>query len=172
MNLSPMMKQYEEAYPSFKFLGPYPIDFAAQDPYVQTKRCIIGEMCGLNLAQEAAKGKRGVGFVFNLDPHYKEGSHWIASYIDIPKKTFYYFDSYGYPPPAQIRKFMQWLTIQEPKMKLEYNGRRFQYKESECGMYCLYFIIRMLMGDRFRTLVRRSPPDTFMLDMRDYLYST
>jgi hypothetical protein len=128
-------------------------------------------MCELNLRQSYDRGKKRIGIIYNLDPHYKNGSHWVANYIDIPTKTVYYFDSYGYPPPAQIRKFMQWLTIQEPSMKLAFNGRRFQYRDSECGMYCLYFIIRMLMGDKFKSFVRRSPPDSYMYDLRDYLYS-
>jgi Ulp1 protease family, C-terminal catalytic domain len=171
LNIEDVMKQYEETYPWFEFMGPFPIDFAAKDPYADKTRCIIGEMCGLNLKEQREKGKRAVGFVFNLDPHYKEGSHWIAAYIDIPRHRAYYFDSYGMEPPAQIRRFMQWLTIQDPRMKLAFNGRRFQYKESECGMYCLYFIIRMLMGDSFRRFIRRLPPDSYMLDLRDHLYS-
>jgi hypothetical protein len=57
-------------------------------------------------------------------------------------------------------------------MKLFYNGRRFQYKNSECGMYSMYFIIRMLMGDDFKRFSRKAPPDAFMLDLRDWLFST
>lgn len=171
-NIADVMKQYEEINNDFVFLGPYPIDFAAKDPYTDKKQCIIGEMCSMDLDRERAKGKSKIGIVYNLDPHYKDGSHWVANYIDIPKKRIYYFDSYGMEPPAQIRKFMQWLTIQEPNLKLAYNGRRFQFKDSECGMYCLYFLIRMLMGDTFRSFVRRSPPDNYMLDLRDYLFST
>lgn len=171
-NIADVMRQYEEINRDFVFLGPYPIDFAAKDPYTEKKKCIIGEMCSMDLDREKTRGKSKIGIVYNLDPHYKDGSHWVANYIDIPKKKLYYFDSYGMEPPAQVRKFMQWLTIQEPALKLAYNGRRFQFKDSECGMYCLYFLIRMIMGDSFRRFVRHSPPDTYMLDLRDYLFST
>lgn len=171
-NIANVMKQYEDVYDDFAFLGPYPIDFAAKDPYTEKKRCIIGEMCSLNLGEHLQQGKKRIGIVYNLDPHYKGGSHWVANYIDIPRKQVYYFDSYGMEPPAQVRKFMQWLTIQEPRMQLAFNGRRFQFKDSECGMYCMYFLIRMLMGDSFKRFVRRSPPDSYMLDLRDYLFST
>lgn len=171
-NIASVMKQYEETNPQFQFLGPYPIDFAAKDPYTEQKRCIIGEMCNLNLEHMKTLGKSKVGIVYNLDPHYKGGSHWVANYIDIPRHKVYYFDSYGMDPPMQVRKFMQWLTIQDPAMQIAFNGRRFQFRDSECGMYCMYFLIRMLMGDGFRSFVRRSPPDTYMLDLRDYLFST
>jgi hypothetical protein len=173
LNIKDVMDQYEEAYPTFKFMGPFPIDFAARDPYEKGEdKCIIGDMCALNLKKEAKEGKTMIGIVYNLDPHYKDGSHWVASFINIPKKTCYYFDSYGMKPPQQVYKFMQWLTLQEPAMKLGWNGRRFQRKNSECGMYCMYFLDRMIRGDPYLKFVRRSPPDRFMLDLRDWMFST
>jgi hypothetical protein len=172
-NIRDVMKQYEEARPDFKFLGPYPIDFASQDPNTPVKgECLIDEMCELNLKKEQQNGKNSIGIVYNLDPHYKNGSHWVANYIDIPNKRCYYFDSYGMKPPKQIYKFMQWLTLQEPKMNLGWNGRRFQHQNSECGMYSMYFIDRMLAGDPFLKFCRRAPPDRIMLDFRDWMFST
>jgi len=172
-NIRDVMKQYEEAHPDFKFLGPYPIDFAARDPYeTSQKKCLVNEMCSLDLDGKELEGKDYIGIVYNLDPHYKGGSHWVANYIDIPNKSCYYFDSYGMAPPKQIEKFMQWLTIQEPAMKLGWNGRRFQRSDTECGMYCLYFLDRMLAKEPFLKFCRRAPPDRFMLDMRDWMFST
>ena len=177
-NIRDVMTQYEEAFPSFKFLGPYPIDFAAAadstatSPGTDTKNCLIPEMCQLDLDEAELKGKEHIGIVYNLDPHYKSGSHWVANYINIPKKTCYYFDSYGMKPPKQIYKFMQWLSIQEPDIQLGWNGRRFQFQNSECGMYCLYFIDRMIAGEDFLKFCRRAPPDSFMLDLRDNFFST
>jgi len=172
LNIRDVMIQYEDVYPKFKFLGPYPIDFAAPDPYDKSQPCLISEMCELDLDGKDMKGKDYIGFVFNLDPHTKEGSHWIASFINIPKKEFYYFDSYGMRPPKQVDRFMQWLTLQEPELKLLVNGRRFQRKESECGMFCMYFIVCMLKGESFRHFCRRSPSDDLMLEMRETFYST
>jgi hypothetical protein len=167
-----VMTQYEEAHPNFKFLGPYPIDFAAADPYSKGQdKCLIGDMCSLNFQKESLLGKTCIGIIYNLDPHYKDGSHWVANFINIPKKQCYYFDSYGMKPPKQVYKFMQWLGIQEPKIKLGWNGRRFQYSNTECGMYCMYFLDRMIAGEPFLRFCRRSPPDSFMLDMRDWMFS-
>jgi len=75
-------------------------------------------------------------------------------------------------PPPQIYKFMQWLTIQEPEMKLMMNSKRFQKKDSECGMFSMYFIIRMLEGESFQDFCRRNPSDELMLNMRKVMYSS
>jgi len=172
-NIRDVMMQYEESMPTFKFLGPYPIDFAAADPYSGgEKKCLINEMCELDLDGKDLEGKDHIGIVYNLDPHYKDGSHWVANYINIPKKTCYYFDSYGLPPPKEIDRFMQWLTIQEPTMKLGWNGVRFQKKNSECGMYCLYFLSRMLAHEPFLKFCRCAPSDAFMLELRNWIFST
>jgi hypothetical protein len=173
-----VMIQYEEAFPHFKFLGPFPIDFAAEDPSAGgaaakgKPTCLNTEMCELDIHKEATKEKTMIGIIYNTDPHYKGGAHWIANFINIPKKQCYYFDSYGMKPPKQIYKFMQWLGIQEPKIQLGWNGRRFQYSNTECGMYCMYFLDRMISGESFLHFCRRSPPDSFMLDMRDWMFST
>lgn len=173
-NIENVMKQYEEAYPNFEFMGPFPIDFAAPDPYDHSgkQQCLIKEICSLRVADSIKNGTQYIGIIYNLDPHFKNGSHWVANFIDIPKHRCYYFDSYGYEPPKQVARFMKWLTTQDPQMKLSYNARRFQHQDSECGMYSLYFIIRMLMGDIFRPFCRRQPRDSMMLDLRDWLFST
>ena len=165
LNIEAVMKQYEEVRP----------DFDAPDPYAHAgggKKCLIREICDLNVNEFFKEGKKYVGIVYNLDPHFKGGSHWIASFIDIPRHKCFYFDSYGMEPPKPIAKFMKWLTTQDNQMKLYYNSRRFQFKGSECGVYSLYFIIRMLAGEPFRTFCRRAPRDSAMLDLRDELFST
>jgi hypothetical protein len=173
-NIENVMKQYEDAHPEFEFMGPFPIDFAAPDPYTKTneQQCLIKEICALRVTDAIKNGTKYIGIVYNLDPHFKNGSHWVANFIDIPKHKCYYFDSYGYEPPKQVARFMKWLTTQDPKMQLSYNAHRFQHKDSECGMYSLYFIIRMLMGDQFRPFCRREPPDSTMLHFRNWIFST
>lgn len=174
-NIADVMKQYEETYPHFKFFGTNPIDFAAPDPYnsdaAAKKQCLIDSICKLNLKDLMAKGKTHLGFVYNLDPSNKGGSHWIASFTDIPAHRTYYFDSYGIKPPHQIARFMRSLTLQDPQMKLRSNGIKFQYGDSECGMYSLYFLIRMLEGDNFREFCKRAPKDERMLALRKWLFA-
>jgi len=174
-NIGDVMKQYEEVYPEFKFFGTNPIDFSAPDPYdpsaAAKNKCLQDEICKLNLKTLLAQGKTKLGFVYNLDPSNKSGSHWIASFTDIPAHRTYYFDSYGMKPPPQIARFMRSLTLQDPQMKLGFNAVRFQLGDTECGMYCLYFLIRMLAGDNFRKFCRASPRDSEMLSLRQQLFA-
>ena len=174
-NIKAYLDQYEDARPDFEFMGPFPIDFAAPDPYAQgggSPRCLMTEMCSLRVKHAMEAGTKYIGIVYNLDPHFKGGSHWIANFIDLARHRCYYFDSYGYKPPKQIETFMKWLTAQDPSMRLEYNARRLQYKNTECGTYCCYFITRMLLGDSFKEFTHRNPSDADMLALRPWMFST
>ena len=174
-DIEAVMRQYEEADPTFKFMGTLPIDFSAPDPYNKhIKQCLHPEMCKLDLKAEYQRGIRHIAIVFNLDPHFKSGSHWIALFISIKnirKPWAAYFDSYGYPTPKQIAIFMRSLKDQIPSIKLMYNARRFQYGGSECGMYSLYFIITMLSGMPFKQFCKHAVPDGEMLRLREVLFS-
>ena len=175
-NIMHVMKQYEEAIPSFTFLGVFPIDFSAPNPYQHSgeKKCLHKELCELNLINEYHKGKRGIGMVFNLDPHYKGGSHWVALYINlinINKPFVCYFDSYGYDTPPLIARLMRSFKLQIKNCHLGRNARRFQYGNSECGMFSIYFIICMIHGISFKQFCKDSVSDEFMLQLRNILFS-
>lgn len=165
------MRQYEEAFPEFKFLEVVPIDFSAQDPYEKDKKkCIVDSFCHVELASLKASGKTKVGAVFNLDPSYKGGSHWVALFININSHEVLYFDSYGLPPPEQISRFMRSLTLQDSKMQLKHNARRFQYKDSECGMYSMIFILCMLSGESFKYFCKHPISDEQAEAFRKFMY--
>jgi hypothetical protein len=175
-NIMAVMKQYEEAVPWFKFLGVFPIDFSAPDPYQRggPPQCLYKELCRLKLKEEYAKGVRGIGMIFNLDPHFKSGSHWVALYIDLHhiKKPFVgYFDSYGYKTPSLIARLMRSFKLQIHQCELGFNARRFQFGDSECGMFSLYFIICMIRGIPFQDFCKDSVNDQFMLELRNILFT-
>jgi len=175
-NIQNVMKQYEEVFPWFEFMGVYPMDFSVQNPYVKNSapKCLHAELCNLKLKDEYAKGKRGIGMVFNLDPHYKSGSHWVGLYIDIQniKKPFIsYFDSYGYKTPPMIARFMRAFTLQIPECELGFNARRFQHSNTECGMYSMYFIVCMIYGIQFKNFCKEATKDATMLELRKILFA-
>ena len=175
-NIQNVMKEYEIAFPWFEFMGVYPIDFSVPDPYRKhsAPKCLHAELCDLTLKDEYAKGKRGIGMVFNLDPHYKGGSHWVGLYIniqDITKPFISYFDSYGYKTPPMIARFMRAFTLQIPTCELGFNARRFQYSNTECGMYSMYFIICMIHGISFKNFCKEATADSTMLELRTILFS-
>ena len=173
-NITDVMKQYEDTYKDFKFLGVLPIDFAAPDPYKGGDgKCIVNTICDLKLPELEKSGISRLAAVVNLDPHFKDGSHWVGIFIDLRPsiRKVYYFDSYGIKPPQQIATLMRSLTLQDPDLTLEVNGRRFQYQGSECGMYSLYFIIRMLDGANFGEFCHQVIPDEEMIRLRRWIFS-
>ena len=91
-------------------------------------------------------------------------------FIDIKKGKIYYFDSYGEKIEKEIKKLVK--RIQDQSMKLgdrfeyEYNKIRHQYTESECGMYCLYFIVKLLEGQSYESLTKNKISDKKMRDLR------
>ena len=133
-------KQYEQVVPTFKFLGAYPIDFTRIYHY------IFGEF---SVSDYLSQGYKKIGIVFNEDPHDKPGSHWIGLFLDLPKRTAYFFDSYGDPPH---RRVALWVNSLQPTFKLKYNRTRHQLLNSECGMYTIHFIVRMALGVSFRKI--------------------
>ena len=98
-----VMKQWEQRYKCFNFIGPSPIDY---DTHKMFGECVWDELCKFNLNNHLKNKKKKIGVIFNLDPHYKSGSHWVAVFMNDIKKTIYYFDSYGDPPHPQIKKFI------------------------------------------------------------------
>jgi hypothetical protein len=149
VDITDVMRQYEHAYPSFQFIGPSPIDFDSLKIYGQ---CVWEELCKFELYDYIHKGKTKIGIVFNTDPHYKEGSHWIALFINVSKKYIYYFDSNGNPPPNEVKKFSERVKSQGNSLGIDLNvtsnyPRSHQKTDSECGMYVLYFIIKLLTGN-------------------------
>jgi len=183
-NIADALNQFEKVYPNFEFMGPFPIDFAAPDPYQSgagagtEQKCLMTEICELRVKKAMESGTTDIGIVYNLDPHFKGGSHWVSNYIDIAGHVCYYFDSYGMAPPPQVKRFMQWLTTQDPTMKLHYSSRRLQYGNTECGVYSIYFITAMLLRGKasskaqFLKLSRKRPSDSDMLKMRNWFFST
>lgn len=172
VDINRFMKQYEKTYKSFEFLGPSPIDY---DHHMMYDECVWEELCKFDLSKYLNKGKTNIGIIFNLDPHYKEGSHWVAVYIKARNKGIYYFDSYGEKTPKRILKFMKNVQKQSSQLGEQYkiyeNKKRHQYSNSECGMYCLYFIKHMLHTGDFKTISTKKISDNKMKKLRNIYFN-
>jgi hypothetical protein len=153
IDIQDAMKQWEDYDKSFRFLGASPLDY---DSKIYDNQCVWNDLCNFNLENEINDGVKKIGVVFNLDKHDKDGSHWVGVYIDLNKKHIYFFDSYGDPPPSRIMKFCRDVKKQAKKLNLKYkiivNKKRHQYKDGQCGMYSMYFIISLLKGISFNAL--------------------
>jgi len=143
-----VMKQYEKAYKCFDFIGPTPINFNTRKLYGE---CVWEELCHFNLADQIKNGKTKIGIIFNTDPHYKGGSHWISLFINIKKGTIFFFDSAGDKIPDQIMKFVNNVIEQGHSLnkRIDFTFDQnypveHQYGNTECGIYSLFFIVHML----------------------------
>lgn len=173
LDIMNVMKQYEKRYHCFEFIGPSPIDF---DTHIMYGECVWEELCKFNIETYLKKEKYKIGVIFNLDPHYKGGSHWVSLFINIRKKCIYYFDSYGQKPEKEIETFVNRVISQASKlgieMKYEYNKKRHQYSNSECGMYSLYFIIENLKDTPIQDLFEKRVEDKKMLELRNIYFNS
>jgi hypothetical protein len=169
LDIDNIINQYYKIYFDFIFFGAIPIDFDDL-PQLGIKDLDFNKLIN--------DKKTKIGIVFNLDEHYKSGSHWVALYADIdPNKDnyIYYFDSYGIPPEKRIKILIDRIynfcsnNKQSFKkqnggklnkiVKYEYNNIRHQFKGSECGVYSINFILRLLKGEKFKDITTNITTD-------------
>jgi len=171
-NINLVMEQYESSHKGFKFLGAVPVDFEEINYPVEKEDFGFSEM---DLNKMCDAGYKKLGVVFNLDEHDQGGSHWVAGYIDIDGGKVYYFDSYGEEPDRRIRSFLRKCYKGCKQMtggKIDVrrttiddilvNDIRHQYKNSECGVYSINFIVRLLEGDTFDNIIKSKVDDETM----------
>lgn len=163
-DIEKVMFQYENKSPDFKFIGVVPIDF---DYEYSASKCVVDELCKLDIHKLYKKNIRKMGIVFNLDAHDEPGSHWVALYSDFNKGEIYYYDSYGIFQPKEIKILMDRLSIQGSKIKgqpfkLYNNHIRHQFKNSECGVYSMHFITEFLNGKSYKEIIENRVPDDLM----------
>ena len=141
-----VMKGYENKYQDYNFIGPSPIDF---DKKIDNDTCVYNELCNFDLRKFVKNNINKIGFIFNTDPHYKSGSHWIAMYLDLNKNILFFFDSNGDMIPQEIKKLSKRIVNQGKELShnIKYDDNyniSHQKSNTECGMYCLYFLISLL----------------------------
>ena len=173
LDIEAVMKQYEKKYNDFVFIGPVPIDF---DTELHPGYCVINELCKINLNKLLKNGKRKLGVIFNLDPHDKPGSHWVSMYADFNDlNEIYYFDSYGLKEPREVTRLMERLKQQNEKINnvqtnLHVNNIRHQFKNSECGVYSMNFILKLLEGNNYNDVKNNIVKDDDMELNREKLF--
>ena len=157
------MKQYEDVYDDFKFIGPVPIDFDLKNKF---NSCVVSNLCKINVKNLIDNNIMKLGVIFNLDKHTQSGSHWIAMFMNLNKDIIGYWDSYGYKPPDEVCVLMKKLKIQSKKNgfnpKIKINKIRHQFKGTECGVYSMHFIIEQLKGRNYNEITQNVINDDSM----------
>ena len=89
-------------------------------------------------------------YVFNLDPSYKPGVHWVAVYIDRNGLTEY-FDSFAHPSPREIKDFLytcaaSWNYNHVPVQELY---------STTCGQFVVFYIYQRCSGLTLESILRK-----------------
>lgn len=173
-NINDIMGQYEQKYSEFKFLGAVPIDFEDLttlgisdlnfDQLYKSGKTKIGLV--INLDEHWKRGSHWVSMFADLNTN---SVFYFDSYGIKPRNRITNF----------VKKIALWcykrniLNIQhgssqdveltdtesnfmrakknkyEEKLNVAYNKTRHQFKNSECGVYSVNFILRLLKGEQF-----------------------
>ena len=172
-----VMKQYEISNKGFYFVGAVPVDFQSPTDSGQLGRCVVQALCNVQVHRWWNQGIRQVGIVYNLDLHNEPGSHWVSSFIDLENNGVYYYDSFGAEQPYEINSFMESIASQLEEFHNEpctvrTNDIRHQFRNTECGVYSMYFIVSMLDGVTYDEFVTNGLSDTQMNKYRHVFYNT
>ena len=93
-------------------------------------------------------------FIYNLEPSYMNGSHWVSTYVK--NNVINYFDSFGLPPFEEM--------VNHAKKKnvtlLHQNQQIQNLFSATCGWFCLYFLNEMHKGKDYFDLLQVFDKDT------------
>ena len=165
-DINRVMRQYEEAYPHFRFIHSTSIDFdskstahsfssSSSSSGSASRSCVSNDMCQFSLQRYIAQHVSQIAVVINTAKHTRAGEHWFAIFIDIPERVLFYFDSAPEKTaPKQVRDFLkrvqkQGLAIRPTPVEFQLHDNlqnTHQRGDNECGMYSLYFIVSMMTG--------------------------
>ena len=172
LDIESVMRQYEKFYKCFEFLGPSPIDYDTHKLYGE---CVWEELCKFNLSEQLKRHKNKIGIILNTDPHYKNGAHWISMFINIKNKTIVYFDSNGDESPKEVKKLLKTIIDQGNQLGIDFqvmeNKIEHQRTNTECGMYCLYFIIQMLKDKNLSHFLNNRIDDKEVFKLRNEYFN-
>ena len=174
IDITKILQQYQDIYKEFLFIGPSPIDFDTKKMF---SSCVWEELCNFNLKKLIEKNKTKIGIIFNTDPHYKSGQHWIALFIDVEKKFIYYFDSNGNRVPKQINTLIKRIKKQASELNINFTvsnnvGFVHQFNDGQCGIYSIYFIIELLKGKKdYNFFNTKRIKDSEMKNLRQKYYN-
>jgi hypothetical protein len=157
LDINKTLAQYESKYHDFKFLGAVPIDFNDLDYYPFKK---------MNFKEFQENNINRIGVIYNLDKHNQGGSHWVSLFADLKNKQIYFSDSYGTRPPQEVKDFMNRIKNyivsnghSEKDIDIRHNPTPHQRGNSECGVYSINFILRLLKGKGFDHITRKRLDD-------------
>lgn len=146
IDIDAILHSYMRVYPSFYHAGTFPIDFQDTDGIFQT---CTSDMCDFRGLRDKINDQvQYISFVFNTHKRKQSGEHWFCAFFDIPSKKLYFNDSVG----NQTRYHCKYMTRFQERLKAEFGSfemignavQKQPYGSGECGLYCIFFITKML----------------------------
>ena len=102
----------------------------------------------LSRDQNVPHNHRQALFIYNLEPSYMSGSHWVATYVK--NNVINYFDSFGLPPFQEIVNHAK-----KRNLTLLHQDDQIQnIMTTTCGYFCLYFLNEMNKGQTYFDLLK------------------
>jgi Ulp1 protease family, C-terminal catalytic domain len=188
IDIANVMEQYERCFKNFTFYGPCSSDLHLQsvkrlfefpdtfDDMIHGIKIHDSENIKKNKTSEPEKSL--IGIIFNTDPHNKGGAHWVTLVISIIKNTvfFDYFDSVGKMPNDNIAKSIVELIEkcikyyssngEEKDIHFRVNRTQHQSENSECGVYSIIHILKMLNNEKWENIVKNVITDKEIQKLR------
>lgn len=181
-----VMNQYKD-HPKYKydFIGVFPIDFSEKSA---SGTCLYSSFCNIDIKSYVKHGIKYIGLITNLDKHNESGSHWTSSFIIIDPDSasygIYYYDSAVNVIPTHLNDFFNNVKQQcdklypAKKLTIQYNLKKHQYKNTECGVFSMIFQIRwlnkLILKQNLTNFaeITANPfiNDDKMLEIRDHLF--
>ena len=87
-------------------------------------------------------------FIYNLEPSYMSGSHWVATYVK--NRVINYFDSFGMPPFQEMVNHAK----RENLTLLHQSDQIQNLQTTTGGFFCLYFLNEMKNGISYYDLLK------------------
>jgi hypothetical protein len=170
------LELWREKHPNFAPVGFCMMDF---DSYASA-------LSRFDITAAYNNGSRCMGVVLNTDHHGGRGKHWVCMFCDMrggrgTPWTVEYFNSSGRAPPQTARAWMiatrnKLAAIrgedgETAKVKdVVVNTRAHQMQDTECGVYCLFYIWTRLSGSPHSTFAGDRVSDKDMETLREFLF--
>lgn len=181
-DIKDVMEQYEYKYSEFKFLGAVPVDFYEIN-YLNLKNIDFDKLYDttyklgliINLDKHDQPGSHWVSLYFNLktyeiyfsDSGGSRPNKYIKNFIRLIANFCYKkYNSLNnkYDDITSINSDVSFMNYNnknkyEILFPIKYNQNKLQYGSSECGVFSLNFILRLLNNESFDDYIKNPPND-------------
>jgi hypothetical protein len=172
VNIDSVIRQWKIEFPKF-----HPIEFAMSDFYEYPSELVM-----TNVGKEIIDTNHDcAGLALNTDIHSRGGKHWVGFFMDFRDDELWrliYFNSSGNPPFKSITRFMEELKTE---LSLGYNKKvesvvlsRHRHQpesdNSECGLYVLFFIRKMLERTSDEFFIKNTISTKMMQEFRKHVF--